>query len=152
MSCSSQLKIITIFSITGATMWIFQKIFSPCRPPQSAASCRLSARHILKKAIWQAHLSKTTQSWIIYNGRHILLRLRMPGTFSDCRSLPISMDPVKRFLGSVKNEHVVWSQICQGYRCNQLGLRIPNLTITQKNLRVRRGVSQKVFGLRCGEN
>jgi hypothetical protein len=32
-----------------------------CRPPQSAVSCRLSARHILKKAIPQAHLSKTTQ-------------------------------------------------------------------------------------------
>jgi hypothetical protein len=31
------------------------------RPPQSEASCRLSARHILKKAILQAHLSKTTR-------------------------------------------------------------------------------------------
>jgi hypothetical protein len=57
------------------------------RPPQSAASCRLSARHILKKAIMQAHLIKTTQIRIIYKGRHIFLPLSMPGTLSDCGGL-----------------------------------------------------------------
>ena len=59
------------------------------RPPQSAASCRLSARRILKKNIWQAHLRKTTRNLIIYKGRHIFSHSRMPGTFSDCEGLPI---------------------------------------------------------------
>ena len=58
--------------------------------------------------------------------------------FGECVS-------VKLGVASLKNQLVVWSQSCQGYRCNQLSLRIPNLTLTQKNLRVRRGVSQKVL-------
>jgi hypothetical protein len=57
------------------------------RPPQSVASCRLSARHIFKKAILQAHLSKTTRSLMIYKGRHIFSPLSMPGTLSDCGGL-----------------------------------------------------------------
>jgi hypothetical protein len=57
------------------------------RPPQYKASCRLSARHILKKATLQAHLSKTTRIVMIYKGRHIFSPLSMPGTLLDCGGL-----------------------------------------------------------------
>ena len=61
------------------------------RPPQSVASCRLSARHILTKAILQAHLSKTTRIFMIYKGRHIFSPLSMPGTLLDCGGLDICL-------------------------------------------------------------
>ena len=61
------------------------------RPPQSVASCRLSARHILKKAILQAYLSKTTHILMIYKGRHIFSNLSMPGTLLDCGSLVVAI-------------------------------------------------------------
>ena len=59
------------------------------RPPQSVASFRLSARHILIKAILQAHLSKTTQILMIYKGRHIFSPPNNPGTLSDCGGLQV---------------------------------------------------------------
>lgn len=62
------------------------------RPPQSEASCRLSARHILKKAILQAHLSKTTRILMIYKGRHIFSPLSMPGTLLDCGGLQLNLN------------------------------------------------------------
>ena len=68
------------------------------RPPQSAASCRLSARHILKKAFLQAHLSKTTRILMIYKGMHILSPLGMPGTLLDCGGL-VGTNPEKGAMG-----------------------------------------------------
>ena len=52
----------------------------------SEQTCRLSARYILKRAILQAYLIKTTQ---IYKGRHIFLLLSMPGKLSDCGGLKV---------------------------------------------------------------
>jgi hypothetical protein len=43
----------------------------------------------MKKAIVQAHLSKTTRISTIYKGRHIFSPLSMPGTLSDCGGLSL---------------------------------------------------------------
>ena len=64
-------------------------LFWPSRPPQSVASCRLSARHFLKTAILQAHLGKTTRTMMIYKGRHISSPTSMLVTLSDCGGLPM---------------------------------------------------------------
>ena len=64
-------------------------LFWPSRPPQSVASCRLSARHFLKTAILQAHLGKTTLTMMIYKGRHISSPTSMLVTLSDCGGLPM---------------------------------------------------------------
>ena len=68
-------------------IFVFSSLCIIARPPQSIASCRLSARHILKKSILQAHLRKTTQILMIYKGRHIFPPLCMPGTLLDCVGL-----------------------------------------------------------------
>jgi hypothetical protein len=76
------------------------------RPPQSVASCRLSARHILKNAILQAHLIKTTRILIIYKGRHIFSPLSMPGTLLDCGGLNKNIDAREATQG--KQGHNLW--------------------------------------------
>jgi hypothetical protein len=76
--------------LTNSKLYVVSPcIIAPIRPTQSEASCRLSARHILKShsvgKFEQNNANKT---------RHIFSSLSMPGTLLDCGGLaPIYEDP-----------------------------------------------------------
>jgi hypothetical protein len=82
------------------------------RPPQSVATCRLSARHILKKAILQAHLSKKMRILMIYKGRHIIFdyarhTFRLWGPGGNFVFFKTSVGLSSKPKGLHVNEHVI---------------------------------------------